>query len=58
VIAFAGAQPSDDEIAAIVAALAWIETPVQVASPPPSPSPWKMAGREYEQQDDRCLARF
>jgi hypothetical protein len=58
VIAFAGAQPSDDEIAAIVAALASIEAPARVPAPPPPPSPWKMAGREYEPQDDRCSARF
>jgi hypothetical protein len=56
VIVFAGVQPSDDEVAAIVAALASIEPPVQAA--PAAPSPWKMAGRDYEQMDDRCLARF
>jgi hypothetical protein len=66
VIVFTGAQPSDDEVAAIVAALGAVEPPTHVAAPVPASSPWKMAGREYEPQslpracrwDDRCLARF
>jgi hypothetical protein len=56
VIAFVGASPSDDEIAAIVAALAAIEPAEQHA--PPAASAWKMAGREYAAWDDRCLAKF
>jgi hypothetical protein len=56
VIAFAGTPPSDDEIAAIVAALAAIEP--QERHAPPVASAWKMAGREYAAWDDRCLAKF
>jgi hypothetical protein len=57
VIAPIGAQPSADELAAIVAALVSIETGVE-APAAAADSPWKLAGRDYGRQDDRCLARF
>jgi len=58
VIEFAGAAPPADEIAAILAALASIEGEVQVPVSAKT-SPWKLAARNYEPQDDeRCSARF
>jgi hypothetical protein len=57
VIEFAGTAPSDDEIAAIVTALASAE-PAAEAPAAPAVAPWKLAGRNYDAQDDRCLARF
>ena len=46
-IAFANAAPPDEEIAAIVAALASLE-PVTEEPAAPKPSPWKMAGRSFD----------
>jgi len=57
VIEVAGAPAPPEHVAAILAALAAYE-PARPAEPAAPASRWKMAGRIYDAQDDRCSPRF